>query len=88
MPFQLEPVMAWKTAIVSLRTVEAGAQVGYNGTFVAPDRMRLALLPIGYADGLNRKLSNRGARAGSRNGCAHCRSHLDGPDHRGREPRA
>lgn len=60
MPVDLRPILTWKTAIASLRTVEAGAEVGYNGTFVAPSRMRLALLAVGYADGLNRKLSNRG----------------------------
>lgn len=60
MPLTLSPVMTWKTAIASLRTVEAGARIGYNGTFVAQRSMRLALLPVGYADGLNRKLSNLG----------------------------
>lgn len=56
----LQPVLSWKTAIASLRTVEPGTGVGYNATFIAPRKMRLALLPVGYADGLNRKLSNRG----------------------------
>ncbi len=56
----LQPVLSWKTEIASLRIVEAGAKVGYDATFTAPSKMRLALLPVGYADGLNRKLSNRG----------------------------
>lgn len=56
----LQPVLNWKTEIASLRTVERGAKVGYDATFTAAARMRLALLPVGYADGLNRKLSNRG----------------------------
>ena len=56
----LQPVLTWKTAIASLRTVGPGASVGYDATFVATKKMRLALLPVGYADGLNRKLSNRG----------------------------
>lgn len=60
LPVDLTPVLSWKTAIASLRDVEAGTSVGYNATFVAPRKMRLALLPVGYADGLNRKLSNRG----------------------------
>jgi alanine racemase len=34
--------------------------VGYNGTFVATEPMRVALLAVGYADGLRRELSNRG----------------------------
>lgn len=53
----LRPVLTWKTAIASTRSVAPGTAVGYNATFVAPTAMRLALLPVGYADGLNRKLS-------------------------------
>jgi alanine racemase len=61
----LQPVLAWKTEIASLRDVGRGAQVGYDATFTAPRRMRLALLPIGYADGLNRKLSGgKGSNGG------------------------
>lgn len=56
---QLKPVMSWKTRVVSVRHVPAGAEVGYNGTFVATEPMRLALLACGYADGLDRKLGNR-----------------------------
>lgn len=57
----LEPVLAWKTRVTAVRTVEAGATVGYGATFRAERTTRLALLPAGYADGLNRLLSNRGA---------------------------
>jgi alanine racemase len=57
----LEPVLQWKTRVTSVRTVEPGATVGYGATFRAQRRTRLALLPAGYADGLNRLLSNRGA---------------------------
>ena len=60
----LRPVLAWKTAIASTQSVEAGTAVGYNATFVAPTAMRLALLPVGYADGLNRKLSSTNSCAG------------------------
>jgi alanine racemase len=55
----LQPVLTWKTRITSLRSVSAGTEVGYNGTFVATEPMRLALLPLGYADGLERRLGNR-----------------------------
>jgi alanine racemase len=55
----LKPVLAWKTRVVSLRDVPAGAEIGYNGTFVATEPMRLALLAVGYADGLDRHLGNR-----------------------------
>lgn len=57
---QLKPALTWKTRIVSLRNIAPGDLVGYNGTFVATEPMRLALLAIGYADGLRRSLSNRG----------------------------
>jgi alanine racemase len=53
----LRPVMTWKTRIIGLREVPAGETVGYNATFVANRPMRLALLPVGYADGLRRELS-------------------------------
>jgi len=55
----LQPALSWKTKIVSVRSVPAGAVVGYNGTFVATEPMRLALVALGYADGLDRNLSNR-----------------------------
>ena len=55
----LKPVLSWKTRVASVRSVSAGAVVGYNGTFVATEPMRLALLPVGYADGLDRRLGNR-----------------------------
>jgi alanine racemase len=57
----LKPVLAWKCRVASLRTIEAGEVAGYCATFRAARPTRLALLPVGYADGLNRLLSNRGA---------------------------
>jgi alanine racemase len=55
-----EPVLTWKTRATSLRTIQAGESVGYDGTFTARRETRLALLPAGYADGMNRLLSGRG----------------------------
>jgi alanine racemase len=55
----LRPVLAWKSAVVSVRSVPAGTVVGYNGTFVATEPMRLALIAAGYGDGLTRSLGNR-----------------------------
>ena len=57
---KLQRVLEWKTRVVSVRSISAGQAIGYNGTFVATEPMRLALLAVGYADGLNRALSNRG----------------------------
>ena len=60
----LKPVMTWKTRVLDVREVAAGETVGYNATFTAPGPMRLALLPVGYADGLRRELSATNARPG------------------------
>ena len=55
----LQPVLTWKASVIGVRSVPAGATVGYNATFVATEPMRLALVCVGYADGLDRLLSNR-----------------------------
>jgi alanine racemase len=55
----LQPVLAWKTRVVSVRDVPTGTDVGYNATFIATEPMRLALIAAGYADGLDRRLGNR-----------------------------
>jgi alanine racemase len=60
----LQPVMTWKTRVIGLRNVQAGDAIGYNATFTAPRPMRLALLPIGYSDGLRRELSSSDAKPG------------------------
>jgi alanine racemase len=57
---QLEPAMRLKTGVAQVRTVPAGRPVGYGGTYVTARPTVLATLPIGYADGLHRLVSNRG----------------------------
>lgn len=57
---QLRPVLSLRTRIAQVRTIPAGHTVSYNGTFTARRSTRVAVLPIGYADGINRRLSNRG----------------------------
>jgi alanine racemase len=61
---KLQPVMTWKTRVLDVREVAAGEPVGYNATFVAQGPMRLALLPVGYSDGLRRELSSTNAKPG------------------------
>ena len=61
---QLQPVLAWKTRVVSLREIPAGSTVGYDATFTARRPTRLALLRVGYADGLTRLLSGDKATPG------------------------
>jgi alanine racemase len=56
----VKPILTWKTRILSLRDVGANQALGYNGTYVTPAGARIAVLPVGYADGYNRQLSNRG----------------------------
>jgi alanine racemase len=60
----LQPVMSWKTRVIGLREVQAGDSVGYNAIFTAERPMRLALLPVGYSDGVRRELSGSNVRAG------------------------
>ena len=56
----VEPVLSWKTRITGLRTVGAGQAIGYGGSYVSRAPARIAVLPVGYADGLNRQLYSRG----------------------------
>jgi alanine racemase len=56
----LRPVLTWKTRITGLRRLQAGDAVSYNATFHAMRASNIATLPVGYADGYNRLLSNRG----------------------------
>jgi len=58
--FELRPVLSWKTKVAQIKTVPAGAYVGYGCSWRAPADSRLAVLPMGYADGYDRKLSNVG----------------------------
>ncbi len=60
LPRPLEPVLSWKTSVVHLKTVPAGTAVSYGGTWTARRPTRIATLPVGYADGYPRRLSNRG----------------------------
>src|SRR6185437_3227018 len=53
---KLKPVMTWKTRVLDVREVPAGAAIGYSATFTARQAMRVALLPVGYSDGLRREL--------------------------------
>ncbi|MBI1740835.1 MAG: alanine racemase [Acidobacteriales bacterium] len=59
-PPPLRPVLSWKTRVIALKEVAAGQAVGYGETFVTQERSRIAVLPVGYADGFHRLLSNRG----------------------------
>ncbi len=57
----LKPVLSWQTRILQLKKVPAGTSISYGQTFVTRRESLIATLPIGYADGYPRLLSNRGA---------------------------
>jgi len=59
-PIGLKPVMQLTGAVMQIRQIPAGAQVSYGATFRAHKSMRIAVVSLGYADGLPRSLSNRG----------------------------
>lgn len=54
------PILTWKTRILSMKDFGAHHPLGYNGTYVTKAPAHVAVLPVGYADGYNRQLSNRG----------------------------
>ena len=56
----LHPVLSWKTKIIFLKQVAAGTPISYGRTYVAPEKTSIATVPLGYGDGFNRHLSNRG----------------------------
>jgi alanine racemase len=57
--FDLRPLMSLRTTVSQIRPFEAGVSVSYGGTYVTPAPRTIAVLAIGYADGLARSLSNR-----------------------------
>lgn len=56
----LRPVLAWKTRVIDIREVGAGQGIGYNRAHVTSAPAKIATLAVGYGDGLNRGLANRG----------------------------
>lgn len=57
---EFEPVLSFKTRVVYLKDVPPRSPLGYGGTFRTARPSRIATIPVGYADGLSRALSNRG----------------------------
>ncbi len=57
---ELRPVMSLKSHISFIKTLEAGCPVSYGGTYVTAETSRIATIPVGYADGYARGLSNKG----------------------------
>lgn len=59
--FDLQPALSLHSSLAAVRDVEAGTPIGYGGSYHAPKRTRIGVVPLGYADGIPRLLSNRGA---------------------------
>ena len=57
---QLEPVCTLKSKISFIKTVEPGTSISYGRRFITDRKARIANVPIGYADGIRRSLSNKG----------------------------
>jgi alanine racemase len=58
--FSVKPALSWRTKIIAIKDIPAGAKVGYGGAFQASGPMRVAVLAAGYADGIPHRLSNKG----------------------------
>ncbi len=56
----LQPALSFRTRIAQLRYVKKGTSIGYGGLYTAQRESLIAILPVGYADGLPRCLSNKG----------------------------
>ena len=56
----LKPALELISHISFVKDVEKGTSISYGGTFVAPKKMRIATIPVGYGDGYPRSLSNKG----------------------------
>jgi alanine racemase len=56
----LKPALAFKSRVTYLKSIPAGTPVSYGCTYVTPTETTIATIPVGYADGYSRRLSNRG----------------------------
>ncbi len=57
----LRPVMSFRSRIVFIKEVSAGEPISYGRTYYTQQRTRIATVPVGYGDGYNRRLSNKGS---------------------------
>jgi len=61
LPFELQPSLALYTKVIQVKTVPAGTRIGYNGVYETTEPTAIGTLPVGYADGYDRRL--RGGHA-------------------------
>ena len=58
--FKLKPVLSFKTKIAQIKELAKGTYIGYGCTYVTNKKSKIAVLPVGYYDGYDRRLSNCG----------------------------
>ncbi len=56
----LKPALAWKTKVLEVKNLKKGSSISYGNTYRTKKKTKIAVLAVGYADGYNRMLSNRG----------------------------
>jgi len=57
-PIELKPVLSWYAKVAQVKTLERGEPIGYGLTYKTFDRSKVIVVPVGYYDGYDRKLSN------------------------------
>ncbi len=60
-PLNLKPAMEMVSLVSSIRNISAGEKVGYGISFESPQPMKIATVPVGYNEGVDRRLSNKGS---------------------------
>lgn len=58
--FNIKPVLTWKTRIIHIKEVDENEYIGYGKNYKTTRKTKIATLPVGYADGYSRGLSNKG----------------------------
>lgn len=66
----LKPALEMKTIITSVKEIESGEKVGYGVTFIANQKMKIATVPAGYFEGVDRRLSNSGSMLVQNQSCS------------------
>ena len=56
---EIKPALQWRSRITHIKTLEPGREIGYGGTFITTKPTRVATIPVGYADGYKRTVSNQ-----------------------------
>jgi len=55
---KIQPTINWNSSISQIKTIKKGESIGYSRTFLSENPMQIAIIPVGYADGFRRSLSN------------------------------